>query len=153
MQLALGCLPDLADFGLGNTGAVPLKGRPGSSWRADSPLIVEPLLKQEGNILGLHLTSQHLLVIHAASAAAAVWLDSNTLEPAQQLALPPGISYVWAEYGAQKMLISTCLGDVYTMSAQPQASYADTSDHELVSVMSIEMLCKFRSLTQATETA
>lgn len=126
---------------------MPLRGRPGCSWRADSPLIAEPLLKQEGIILGLHLTSRHLLVVHAvpAAAAAAVWLDSNTLEPAQQLALPAGVSYIWAEYGVQKTLLSTCLGDVYTMSAQPQARI---SHHELVSIILLEMLCKFRTLMQ-----
>lgn len=97
-------------------------------------------------MLGLHLTSRHLLVIHGASAAAAaaVWLDSNTLEPAQELALPAGVSYVLAEYGVQKLLISTCLGDVYTMSAQPKASDANTAQHELVSMTLTDRLCKFR---------
>ena len=117
----------LQTFRLGSTGVVPLKGRPRSSWGVDASLTAEPLLKKEGSILGLHLTSRHLLIIHASSAsnaaAAAVWLDSNTLVPAWQLALPAGVSYAWAENGMQKMLISTCLGDVYTMSAQPQASY------------------------------
>lgn len=107
---------------------MPFKGRPRSSWGVDAPLTAELLLKKEGSILGLHLTSRHLLIIHASdAAAAAVWLDSNTLEPGQQLALPASVSYAWAENGMQKILISTCLGDVYTMSAQPQASYADTA--------------------------
>ena len=110
---------------------MPLKGRPKSSWGVDPPLTAEPLLKKEGSILGLHLTSRHLLIMYASypqnTAAAAVWLDSNTLEPVQELALPADVSYIWAENGLQKMLISTYLGDVYTMCAQPQASHAETA--------------------------
>lgn len=107
------------------TGVVPFKGRPGSSWASDAPLTAEPLLQKAGSILGLHLTSRHLLILHASSAlsgAATIWLDSNSLEPIHRLALPAGVCYAWAEFGLQKALISTSAGDIYTLPTQPKAS-------------------------------
>lgn len=103
------------------------------------------MLKKDGSILDVNLTSRHLLIIHASSAsnaaAAAVWLDSNTLKPAQQLALPSGVSYAWAENGLQKILISTRKGDVYTMCAQPQASHAGIAHEEHLQQNYKAMLC------------
>lgn len=110
----------------------------------DASLTAEPLLKKEGSILGLHLTSQHLLIVYASStsntAAAAVWLDSYTLEPVWQMALPAGASYAWAENGLQKILIRTCLGDVHTLSAQPRVRYAETAHAQTFSITSKAML-------------
>lgn len=138
-------MSDVANFELGNTGVVPLKGRARPNWGVDGSLTAEPLLKKEGSILGLHLTNRHLLIIHASSAlnaaAAAVWIDSNTLEPVWQMALPAGVSYAWAENGLQKILVSTCLGDVYTMSAQPQVRCAETAHEQTFSITSKAMLC------------
>lgn len=121
--------PDFADrrilLSQDVTGVVPLKSRPGSSWACDSPLTAEPLLKKDGSILGLHLTSRHLLIIQASSpsnSAAAVWLDSNSLEAVHTLALPAGVCHAWAESGLQKALITTCAGDMYTLPAHPKAS-------------------------------
>ena len=90
----------------------------------DPALVAEPLLEQPGSVLTLHLTNQHLLIIYAATSvthAAAVWLDSNSLKPVCQLALPSDVCHAWAEQGLQKALISTSSGGVYTMPAQPQA--------------------------------
>ena len=125
-------------------GVVPVKGRPRSNWGVESPLTAEPLLKKEGSILSLHLTSRHLLIIHASygsNTAAAVWLDSNTLEPVQQLVLPVGVCYAWAEYGLQKMLMSTVLGDTYTISTQPQARFANPAYEQVYCVTLKAVIC------------
>ena len=107
-----------------DTGILPLKGRPSFDWGDHPCLTLQPLLEQQGSILALHLTSQHLLIMHASpaanEAAAALWLTSNSLEPIHRLALPHDTCYAWAEYGLQQGLISTCSGAVYTMPIQPR---------------------------------
>ena len=88
-------------------------------------MTAEFLLKKDGSIQSLHLTSRHLLIIHASSpssTAEAVWLDSNSLEPMHRQALPAGVFYAWADFGLQKTLISTCTGEMYLLPIHPKAS-------------------------------
>ena len=58
----------------------------------------------------------------ANGIAAAVWYNSNTLEPTARLALPTDVCHVWAEYGLQKGLISTHSGALFTVPVLPEVS-------------------------------
>lgn len=110
----------------GAAGAVPAKGRPATTWGHDSPLTAEPLPGWEctSSILHMHLTQQHLVVMHASAgssaAASAIWLDNHSLQQIARLALPTNICHAWTDFGLSKAIVSTTCGSVFTFSVHPQ---------------------------------
>ncbi len=107
-------------------GAVPAKGRPATSWGHNSPLTAEPLPGWEctSSILHIHLTQQHLVVMHASAgssaAASAIWLDNHSLQQIARLALPTNICHAWTDFGLSKAIVSTTCGSVFTFSVHLQ---------------------------------
>ncbi|DBA69303.1 TPA: hypothetical protein ACH3X2_012882 [Trebouxia sp. C0005] len=112
------------------TGAVPAKGRPATTWGHDSPLTAEPLPGWEctSSILHIHLTQQHLVVMHASAdssaAASAIWLDNHSLQQIARLALPTNTCHAWTDLSLSKAVVSTTCGSVFTFSIHPQGQPA-----------------------------
>ncbi|KAL0024576.1 hypothetical protein WJX79_010339 [Trebouxia sp. C0005] len=111
-------------------GAVPAKGRPATTWGHDSPLTAEPLPGWEctSSILHIHLTQQHLVVMHASAdssaAASAIWLDNHSLQQIARLALPTNTCHAWTDLSLSKAVVSTTCGSVFTFSIHPQGQPA-----------------------------
>ena len=111
-------------------GAVPAKGRPDDSWGGKAAMTADRLLAKalSGSILQLHLTGQYLMIVcgsaNKSTAATALWLDCNTLECTNKVALPASTCHAWTDYGLQKSIISTSQGDVLVVPTQPQVDHS-----------------------------